>query len=49
MTRADRDHPLATPPGLAAVFNALARMGAICPKCGHGTRAKSRPAPDPRR
>ncbi len=42
MSRAAQDHPLATLKGLAAVLSELARAGALCPRCGHGTRAKSR-------
>ena len=36
-----RDHPLATLTGLGLVLIFLLRDGAMCPKCGHGTRATS--------
>ena len=35
-------HPLASLTGIALVIQTLADMGALCPKCGHGTRVKSR-------
>jgi predicted Zn-ribbon and HTH transcriptional regulator len=45
MTDADRikaDHPLATQEGLELFIAALVHSGAMCPKCGFGTRAKSK-------
>ena len=37
-----RQHPLATVTGLGLVIGFLLRDGAMCPKCGHGTRATSK-------
>ena len=37
-----RKHPLATLDGIASIYGILLNMGAMCPKCGHGTRATSR-------
>ena len=35
-------HPLASLTGIALVIQALADMGALCPRCGYATRVKSR-------
>ena len=35
-------HPLASLTGIALVIQTLADMGALCPKCGYGTRVKSK-------
>jgi tRNA(Ile2) C34 agmatinyltransferase TiaS len=32
-------HPLATEIGVRAVLGMLLYQGAMCPRCGHGTRA----------
>ena len=32
-------HPLATATGIGMMIGFLLRDGAMCPKCGHGTRA----------
>jgi predicted Zn-ribbon and HTH transcriptional regulator len=37
-----REHPLATEDGLQMFVNILAYMGALCPKCGFGTRKTSK-------
>ena len=37
-----RQNPLATMTGLGLVLGILLRDGAMCPKCGHGTRATSK-------
>lgn len=37
-----RQHPLATVTGLGLVIGFLLRDGAMCPKCGHGTRTTSK-------
>jgi len=37
-----REHPLATEEGLELFLRALVYKGAMCPKCGHGTRATSK-------
>jgi tRNA(Ile2) C34 agmatinyltransferase TiaS len=36
-----KQHPLATVTGLGQGIGFLLRDGAMCPKCGHGTRATS--------
>lgn len=38
----DKQHPLATVTGIGTVIGLLLRDGAMCPKCGHGTRATSK-------
>lgn len=35
-------HPLANRTGIAVVVTLLIGSGAMCPKCGHGTRATSK-------
>ena len=35
-------HPLASLTGIALVIQALADMGALCPRCGYATRVKSK-------
>ena len=42
MSAANRQHPLATVTGLGLVLGFLLRDGAMCPKCGYGTRATSK-------
>ena len=37
-----REHPLATQDGLEVFLQALIYVGAMCPKCGFGTRATSK-------
>ena len=37
-----RQHPLATVTGLGLVIGFLLRDGAMCQKCGSGTRAKAK-------
>lgn len=37
-----REHPLATKQGLELFVGLLAFTGALCPKCGFGTRAVSK-------
>lgn len=40
--RIRREHPLATKDGLELFIGLLAFTGALCPKCGFGTRAVSK-------
>lgn len=40
--KAAREHPLATKAGLELFVGLLAYTGALCPKCGYGTRATSK-------
>jgi tRNA(Ile2) C34 agmatinyltransferase TiaS len=35
-------HPLATATGVSLIVAFLLHDGAMCPKCGHGTRATSK-------
>lgn len=37
-----REHPLATKPGLELFLGLLFHTGAMCPKCGFGTRRTSK-------
>ena len=37
-----REHPLATKDGLALFLGCLFHVGAMCPKCGFGTRVTSK-------
>lgn len=37
-----REHPLATQQGLGLLVVGLVHMGAMCPKCGYGTRVTSK-------
>lgn len=37
-----REHPLATKTGLSLFVGLLAHTGALCPKCGFGTRVTSK-------
>jgi tRNA(Ile2) C34 agmatinyltransferase TiaS len=37
-----REHPLATKPGLEFLMAVLFHTGALCPKCGFGTRVTSK-------
>jgi uncharacterized protein (DUF983 family) len=37
-----RRHPLATVTGFGLIVGFLLRTGAMCPACGHGTRATSK-------
>ena len=37
-----REHPLATKQGLELFLAALFHVGAMCPKCGFGTRVTSK-------
>ena len=37
-----REHPLATQQGLELFLAALFHIGAMCPKCGFGTRVTSK-------
>lgn len=41
-TEIERQHPLATERGLGLFIGLLLHMGAMCPKCGFGTRATSK-------
>ena len=38
----ERDHPLATERGLELFIGLLFHVGAMCPKCGFGTRVTSK-------
>ena len=40
--RVTREHPLATKQGLELFISALFHVGAMCPKCGFGTRVTSK-------
>ena len=40
--RMKREHPLCTEEGLALFVGLLSYSGAMCPKCGHGTRRTSK-------
>lgn len=42
LTELERTHPLATERGLALFIGLLAHTGAMCPKCGYGTRKTSK-------
>ena len=42
MTKTEHDHPLATENGLQKVLGVLLYLGAMCPKCGHGTKVTSK-------
>lgn len=42
ITEIERKHPLATERGVLLFTGILVHMGAMCPKCGFGTRVTSK-------